>query len=116
MLTTASDEATLGIARSLSLLILAIVSTLSAEVTRRALQNHRYAAGLPGPTREERDDRYKVARFLETSTKISFFASFVQISGAVFLCVSLLAGWRTGTAWSDAVFLVSRTLPSRIFC
>jgi hypothetical protein len=116
MLTTASDKATLCIARSVSLLIFAIVSFLSAEVTRRALQNHRYAAGLSGLAREEGGERYKVAHFLETSRNISFFAGSVQISGAVFLGVSLLAGWRTGTARSDAVFHVSRALPSHICC
>ncbi|KAJ8112948.1 hypothetical protein OPT61_g4810 [Boeremia exigua] len=105
---TANDKAVLCIARLVSLLIFAIVSFLSAEATRRVLQNHRHAVGLCGPAREEGDDRYKVARFLATSTKLSFFAVFVQISGAVFLGVSLLAGWRAGTAWSDAVFLVPK--------
>ena len=107
MLTTASNEAIVSTAKSLFLSGLAVVSYLSAEVTRRALQNHRYATGLSRPTGGEENDRCKVVQFLVTSTRISIFASFVQISGAVFLGVSLLAGWRMGIACSDGVFLVS---------
>ncbi|KAF3031454.1 hypothetical protein E8E12_000754 [Didymella heteroderae] len=78
----ANTKTNVSAAKSFCLLSLAVVSFLTAEVTRRALQNHRYAAGLSRPTREERNDRCNVLRFLVTSTKLSFLASFVHIGGA----------------------------------
>ncbi len=107
MLITASTKAIVSTAQPIFLLAFAVVSFLSAKATHRVLQNHRYVAGLLSPTGEEATDRYKVVRLLATSTKVSIFAGFVQISGAVFLGVSLLARWRLGTSWSDGVFLVS---------
>lgn len=113
-LSMTSIRNTVSAARSPLLFILAIISCSSAEVTRRALQNHRYAAGLPRLTGEEKEDRRKVRRFLNTSRDLSFCTAAIQAGGAVFMGVSLLARWRVGIVWSDGVFPVSCVCPSAL--
>lgn len=109
---------TISAAKPPLLFTLAIVSCSSAEVTRRALQDHQNAGGLPrlaGGEEEEEEDRRKVARFLTTSRNLNFCAVAVQVGGAVLLGVSLLVRWHVGIVWSDEVFLVSRVCSFAFF-
>ena len=106
-LKTARRNTAVSAAKSLSLLVLSIVSASSAAATHRALQNHWYAVGLSRSASGEGDTQRMFRQFLNVSTKISIVSSFVQYTGGVFLGVSLLAEWRSGAAWGDRVLFVS---------
>lgn len=91
----------------LSVFISAVLSILAGEITRRALQNHRYATRLSRLTRVVNNVENEPLQFLVTSMIMNISASVIHVSGTVILGASLAARWRDETAWRDRALLVS---------